>query len=154
MDDINVNQNGDAEQGTQGNSTRPDVIPVVEEHLHIGTGIVETGRIKVSKKVIVEPYEANVSLFREEVSVEKKALNQYIDGDVPEIRQEGSTTIIPVIKEVIVKRLMLIEEIYITRHTTEHTVAVHEHLRKTEVSVERQDESGHPNESTKSTNNL
>jgi uncharacterized protein (TIGR02271 family) len=113
------------------------IIPIVEEHLHIRTEIVETGKVHISKKVIEEPYHAEVPVFKEEVIVEKKTINQFIDGDVPGIRLDGETTIIPVVKEIMVKRLFLVEEIHITKRRTEDTVSVHEVLRKEEVSVER-----------------
>lgn len=119
-----------------------DVIPVVEEHLRISTSLVETGRVHISKKVVEEPYDAHVSVLHEEVSIEKKPINQFIEGEVPATRQEGTTTIIPVLKEVIVKRLFLVEEIHITMLRTEQTIPVHEQLRKEEVSIERVDESG------------
>jgi uncharacterized protein (TIGR02271 family) len=120
----------------QGNQK---VIPVMEEHLHVGTKIVETGRVHVSKKVRTENYDADLAILKEEVIVEKRPVNQYIDGDAPGIRLDGDTTIIPVIKEVIVKRLLLVEELHITKHRTETIVPVHEELRREEVTVTRSD---------------
>lgn len=113
------------------------VIPIVEEHLHIGTEIVETGKVHISKKVTAEPYDAEVAVFKEDVVVEKKSINQFVEGDLPGIRLDGDTTIIPVLKEVIIKKILLVEEIHITKRKTEHTVSVHEVLRKEEVTVER-----------------
>lgn len=115
------------------------VIPVIEEHLHVGTKTVETGRVHISKKVLTENYDAELLVLKEEVIVEKKPINQYIDGDAPGIRLDGDTTIIPVIKEVIVKRLLLVEELHITKRRTESIVPVHEQLRKEEVTVTRTD---------------
>jgi uncharacterized protein (TIGR02271 family) len=118
-----------------GNSSR--VIPIVEEHLRVGTEVIETGKVHISKKVIEEPYDVELPVFKEEVIVEKKSINEYIDGEAPGIRLDGETTIIPVVKEVIIKRLLLVEEIHITKRRTEDTVAIHETLRKEEVTVER-----------------
>jgi uncharacterized protein (TIGR02271 family) len=146
MDNADVKDGG---IGNRGENQKSIVIPVVEEHLHIGTSLVETSRVHVSKKVIEEPYDANISVLREEVTVEKKSINQLIEGEPPAIRQEGSTTIIPVIKEVVVKRLFLIEEIHVTKHQTEHTLPVHERLRREEISIERSSQ----NEDTDATNN-
>lgn len=113
------------------------IIPIMEEHLHVGTKMVETGRVHVSKKVLTENYDADLTILKEEVTVEKRPVNQYIDGDAPGIRLDGDTTIIPVIKEVIVKRLLLVEELHITKRRTETVVPVHEQLRKEEVTVTR-----------------
>lgn len=148
MDPININREGTEDRPERATTEQANVIPVMEEHLHIGTSVVETGRIQVSKKVIEEPYDANVSVFREELTVEKKPINQFIEGEAPVTRQEGSTTIVPVLKEVLVKRLFLVEEIHITRQRLEDTVAVRESLRREEVSIERSTEDGPTDAST------
>lgn len=59
-------------------------------------------------------------LFTDEVSVERVPVNRIVDA-VPETRQEGDVTIIPVIEEVITveKRLLLREEVRIRRSRTE-----------------------------------
>jgi uncharacterized protein (TIGR02271 family) len=115
------------------------VIPVIEEHIQIGTKIMETGKVNISKKVLTETYTADIPVSKEEVMVEKKTINKYIDGEAPGMRLDGDTTIIPIVKEVIVKRLLLVEEIHITKRRTEQTVPVNEELRKEEVTVTRQD---------------
>ncbi len=148
MDPININREGTEDRPERATTEQANVIPVMEEHLHIGTSVVETGRVQVSKKVIEEPYDANVSVFREELTVEKKPINQFIEGEAPVTRQEGSTTIVPVLKEVLVKRLFLVEEIHITRQRLEDTVAVRESLRREEVSIERSTEDGPTDAST------
>ncbi len=59
-------------------------------------------------------------LFSEEVTVDRVQVNRIIDGPA-QTRQEGDTTIIPVVEEVITiqKRLLLREEVRITRRRTE-----------------------------------
>jgi len=69
--------------------------------------------------------------------VERKQIGQFVDGEAPGIRLVGDTTIIPVIKEVIVKRLMLVEELHITKRTNQRTVHVHETLKHDHVTVQR-----------------
>ena len=126
------------------------VIPVIEEHIQVGTKIVETGKVNISKKVLTESYTADIPVSKEEVIVEKKTINQYIDGEAPGMRLDGDTTIIPIVKEVIVKRLLLVEEIHITKRRTEQIIPVSEVLRKEEVTVTRHDgtRSENSNEST------
>jgi hypothetical protein len=62
----------------------------------------------------------NEPLFSEDVSVERVPVNRIISGPA-QTRQEGDTTIIPVVEEVITvqKRLFLREEVRITRKRTE-----------------------------------
>ncbi len=113
------------------------VIQIIEEQINVTTKIVETGKVKISKKVSKENYHADIPVFKEEVIVERRPVNKFIEDEGVGIRLDGDTTIIPVIKEIIVKRLLLVEEIYITKKRSEHTVAVDETLRKEEVVVER-----------------
>jgi hypothetical protein len=67
-----------------------------------------------------QPITFSDPLFTENVHVENVAVNRIVDGPV-QVRQEGDVTIIPVIEEVITiqKRLLLKEEIRITRSRTE-----------------------------------
>jgi len=58
-------------------------------------------------------------LFGEDVTVERVQVNRLVDA-APQSRQDGDTTIIPVVEEVITvqKRLLLREEVRITRRRT------------------------------------
>jgi uncharacterized protein (TIGR02271 family) len=114
-------------------------IPVVAEQLQINKEQVETGKVNISKKVTSEEVTVDVPVVREEVIVEKKPINQYVETAPPAIRQEGDTTIVSVVKEVLVveKRLMLVEELHITKHRIETSVPTTETLRKEEVVVNR-----------------
>jgi uncharacterized protein (TIGR02271 family) len=112
-------------------------IPVIEEQARVGKKIVDSGKVYIHKKVREEREEISVPVAHEEIDIKKVAVNKYVDAPPP-IRYEGDTTIIPVVKEVLVmeKKLVLVEEVHITKHvveqTEEHTVP----LRKEEVEVE------------------
>ena len=60
------------------------------------------------------------TLFAEDVTVERVPVNRLIEGPM-ETRQEGETTVIPVVEEVLImqKRLFLKEEVRITRRRRE-----------------------------------
>ena len=96
----------DNNPASSGHSQESRTIPVVEEHLQIGKQVIESGKVNISKKVLEENYNSEIAVFKEEVIVERKPVDQYIEGDVPGIRLVGDTTIIPVIKEVVIKRLV------------------------------------------------
>jgi uncharacterized protein (TIGR02271 family) len=134
--DSNKNEapNASAASASQGTT-----IPVVAEELQINKQQVETGRVNISKKVTAEEVTVDVPVVREEVILEKKTFNQYIDTAPPAVRQEGDTTIVSVVKEVLVveKRLMLVEELHITKNRIETSVPTTETLRKEEVEVNR-----------------
>ncbi|WP_158827950.1 YsnF/AvaK domain-containing protein [Mucilaginibacter lacusdianchii] len=120
-------------------SVEATTVPVVAEQLQVNKQQVETGKVNISKKVTSEEITVDVPVVREEVVVEKKPINQYIDTVPPAVRQEGDTTIVSVVKEVLVveKRLMLVEELHITKHRVETTVPTTEILRKEEVEINR-----------------
>ena len=79
--------------------------------------------------------------WHEEVEVERVAVGQFVDV-IPEPREEGDTLIIPILEEVLVveKRLVVKEEIRITRRRSEDTQQLRATLRKEEAIVEHIDE--------------
>jgi len=117
------------------------VDPVIDERLRIEKERIETGSIRVSKKVFEETVRKNVSVAQEEASVERKAFNAYVDVAPPAVRQEGDVTIISVVKEVLVveKRLMLVEELHITKNKTNTVVPVEQTVRKEVVTISQAD---------------
>lgn len=117
-----------------------NLIPVIEEQLQVEKRVVETGRLLVSKTVLEEEEAVDVSLMSEVLSVERVSINQYVDVP-PTVRYEGDTTVFPVLKEVLVteKRLLLVEEVHITKQRTTANDTQRVMLRREEVTVERVD---------------
>ena len=115
------------------------VIPVIEEQLQVSKVWQETGRVQVAKTVTEEAVDYSVPLNQEEVIMERKAINQYVDTAPAASRYEGDTLIIPVLKEVLVveKKLMLVEELHIRKRHTEQIVTGTETIRKESVEVNR-----------------
>jgi uncharacterized protein (TIGR02271 family) len=113
------------------------VVPLVAESLHIDKQAVER-TVRVHKHVREETVTVDEALRRDDVTVERVPVDRYVEQRV-ETRYDGDTIIVPVMEEVLVveKRLLLREEIHITRRQTvthdpqEHT------LRREEVTVER-----------------
>ncbi|HEX8350751.1 MAG TPA: YsnF/AvaK domain-containing protein [Hymenobacter sp.] len=110
-------------------------VPVIEEYIVLGREVVETGRVRITKSVSQEPEAAVISLVHEEVNVERVARNQYVDTP-PAVRQEGETTIIPIVQEVLVKRLLVVEELHVTKRRIETLETQQVVLRKESVNVE------------------
>lgn len=117
-------------------------IPVIEEKLNVGKRTIETGRFHISKKVFEEEASEDVSVVEENINVERREINQYVDSPPPAVREDGDTTIISVLKEVLVveKKIMLVEELHITKHKTENSVPVKETLRKEEVKITKSED--------------
>jgi stress response protein YsnF len=82
----------------------------------------EIGRVRVATRTYERETLIEEDLARERVEIESVPVGRQIDN-VPEVRQQGDITIVPVVEEVlfIERRLMLKEEIHIRRvRTTEH----------------------------------
>jgi uncharacterized protein (TIGR02271 family) len=123
-------------------STKEDVLrlPVIEESLQIRKEVVDQGGVKVSKRVETREQLVDELLRSEHVEIERRPINTAIADDaVPGVRQEGDTLIVPVIEEVLisVKRLVLVEEVRITRTQKTHHKQQTFSLRKEQIEVER-----------------
>lgn len=118
---------------------QPLVIPVIEEQLIVDKRVVEKGRVRVSKRVRETDETVNVPLIEENVSVERIPINQYVAEAPPPVRYEGNVMIIPVLREVVVveKRLVLVEELRVTKQQIQTQETQKMRLRKEEVEVKR-----------------
>jgi uncharacterized protein (TIGR02271 family) len=117
---------------------QPYVLPVVEEVLDISRQREEIGRVRVEKHVHERTEVVDQPLLRDSVTVTRVPINRVIDQPI-DVRQEGETLIVPVLEELLVveKRLLLVEEVHITRHTSETHQPQEVTLRREEVTVER-----------------
>ena len=136
------NSNNDqpkSEQSASREAGQSTVIPVMAEQLVVGKDVVETGKIRISKSVTEHQESFNMPLNQEEVTVERVTLNQYLDTPPPPVRYEGDTMIIPVLKEVAVvqKRLLLVEELRVTKRQVQKQETQQVSLRQEEVQVTR-----------------
>lgn len=120
---------------------RLDVMPVVEERLSVDKEAVETGKVRISKRVTEREETVAVPVVYEEIQVERVAINRFVDSPPPSVRYEGETMVIPVIKEVAVveKRLMLVEELHVIKRQKQRQETRTVNLREETVSVERVD---------------
>jgi uncharacterized protein (TIGR02271 family) len=122
------------------------VIPVVEERLEVSRERVETGRVRITKSVEAREVVVDDPLKRESVRVEHVPINQVVTGAVPQVREEGDVTVIPILEERVVTRteLVLVEEVRIHREHSEYHNPQRVTLRKEAVAVERFGEDGRP----------
>ncbi len=91
-----------------------EVIALTEETAKLEKRTIETDHVRVIVATEEEPTSIQGELYSDLVSVERAPIGQFIDV-APRIRQEGDVTIYPVVEEVLVKRLMLREEVRVTR---------------------------------------
>lgn len=116
------------------------VIPVVEERLEVGRRTVETGAVRVRKRVDEVKEQVREPLASEYVDVERVPIGRVLQEPVG-IRHEGDVTIVPVIEERLVtrKELVLVEEIRLTRRRELREANEEVTLRRESAVVERLD---------------
>jgi stress response protein YsnF len=114
-------------------------MPVVEEEIGVDKQVVETGSVRIIKKVEEEAVDVPLRSTFQAYSVKRIPLNRYVNEAPPAIRREGSTLIISVIEEeaVIQKRLKVVEELHLCPAETESVTNEEVKLRKERVEVER-----------------
>lgn len=103
---------------------REEIIPIVEERVVVGKRVHETGRVHVRTRTETREDMVHADLTRDEVDIERVPMNLELER-VPDVRQEGDVTIVPVVEEILVveKRLMLVEEIRLRRRQTTEQVS-------------------------------
>jgi stress response protein YsnF len=134
----------DDRQGERANMTsehaNPEeiAIPLFEEQASVVKRRVVTGRVQVFTATREHEQMIDELLAREHVEIERTPINKQVET-APAVRQEGDTTIIPIVEEILVleRRLLLTEEVRVRRvHSTEsHRERVI--LRRQEATITR-----------------
>lgn len=114
-------------------------IPLVEERLEVGKRRVESGRVRVRVAVDTREETVPAELAHDQVEIRRVPRNVAVN-EIPGVRLEGETTIIPVVEEqlVVEKRLVLVEEIHVVRRTETKVEQVPVTLRSERAEIERE----------------
>ena len=117
---------------------RSGFIELAQEQLEIGKREVERGRVVVRTRVEERDEVAEIELRQEDVTVERVARGVPVES-VPETREEDGVLIIPILEEqlVVSTRLILKEEIRITRRSRTELVREPVRLRAEQADIER-----------------
>jgi uncharacterized protein (TIGR02271 family) len=115
------------------------VIPVMAEEVTIQIQQVERGKVHIHKQVETREEVIDTSATYERVMVEHVPLNQYLDGEVPGVREEQGVLIIPVVEQVTIaeKRLLLREEVHVSRHRSTEIIPQTIGLRHEIVDIQQ-----------------
>lgn len=101
--------------GAEHRGVEEVVVPVLAERLSIGKRRLEE-RVRVATRTREREQVVDEELLRERVEVERVPVGRVVEA-VPAVREEGDTTVLPVVVEEVVvqRRLVLKEEIRIRR---------------------------------------
>jgi uncharacterized protein (TIGR02271 family) len=113
-------------------------VTILQEELDVQKQTKVTGVVRLNKTVRTVEAAVDEDLISTSISVEHVPINKYVD-DVVSTRQEGDTTIIPIMEEVLIvtKQLVLKEEIRITKHRQQSHYHETVPLRAEEAHIQR-----------------
>jgi uncharacterized protein (TIGR02271 family) len=96
--------------------TKTEHVPLVEERLRVEKRRRRVGAVRVTSKIRERQERVDEPLIHEEVRIERVRLDRVVET-MPPVRKEGETLIYPIVEETLVleKRLVLREEVRITR---------------------------------------
>jgi uncharacterized protein (TIGR02271 family) len=114
------------------------VFPVLHEQLDIRKVTEDTGVVRVRKIVHDETRTVDMTLIHEEVVVTRVPVNKVV-GEKCLSRQEGDTLVIPIFKEILIKQLVLVEEVHVTTWRSPENTTQQVTLKREEAVVERYD---------------
>jgi len=114
------------------------IVPVMQEELDVETRRVESGRIRVNKRVETTESVIDEPLLVQSYDIQRTAVNRIVE-DVPTPRYDGDTLVLPILEEVLVveKRLILREEVRITPKREQVRDPQTHSVRREHVDVER-----------------
>ncbi len=113
------------------------IIPVIEERVRVDIQQEIIGKVSISKNVTTETVLIQEPYTQENVTVERVAVNEYVDVAPPAIRYEGDITIVSVLQEVLVKKILVIEELHIAKRSDRSSQDKEVILRKESIDVNR-----------------
>ncbi|MCU6680726.1 YsnF/AvaK domain-containing protein [Leclercia sp. H6W5] len=118
-------------------------VTLAEERVELGTKKVVDRRVRITRATRVDEKNITAELTQENADIKRFAKNEVLEAqNIPQIRQEGDVTIIPIIEErvEIIKHYVLTEEIHIIkkRSTERHQEIIT--LRSQEIIISTEDE--------------
>lgn len=111
-------------------------VPLIEETLVVQKRTVETARVQVHLATETRDEPVDYDLRSDRVTIERVPIDRLIT-EVPDVREVDGVTIIPVIEEVLVKQLRLVEEIHLRRAVQVSRVSAPGRLRRQTATVTR-----------------
>lgn len=120
-----------------------DVLTLAEERAFVTKRRYESGVVRVRTVTEERDHIERAALEFETAEVTHHPVNQFVDA-MPQPREEGDLTILPVVEErlVVEKRLFVTEEIHIRRVRRTEDVELPVSLRRQHAVVERLDPDG------------
>ena len=126
--------------GAATTATETGAIPIIEEELHVGKRVVETGGARLRSRIVERPIEENINLREEHVHVERTPVNRpATDADLSNF-QEGEIEITEHAEvPVVAKEARVVEEISLEKEVEEREETIRDTIRRTDVEIDNLD---------------
>jgi uncharacterized protein (TIGR02271 family) len=113
------------------------IVPVIEEQIQVGKRAIDAGGMHVESKIVSEPFDQEVRLREEHVSVERRRVDQPLTlADADARLQDGVVELHASAEQAVVeKRARVVEEVLLKKDSTEHVEHVRDTVRHTEVKI-------------------
>jgi len=114
-------------------------MPIIEEHIEVGKRQVGKGTVQVTSRMVETPVEESVNLKEERAKITRRPTDRPVSPESLEAQQRGSSIEIEETAEqpVISKSARVVEEVDVSKETSETTQNVKDTVRHTELDVER-----------------
>lgn len=135
---INDEYNRDSEYLDRDDLTEDEKIKLHEERLRINKDEVESGEITIDKNVITEKQEFDVPVNKDEVTIERRRVDEYVEGDIDFDNLKDEEIRIPLTEERIhvEKENVVTEELVIKKDRVQDVVHVDETVRKEVADID------------------
>jgi uncharacterized protein (TIGR02271 family) len=123
---------------SQPTDSQEIVVPLHEEQASLAKRRIVTGHVQVSTVTREREQLLDEVLSREQVEIERIPIGKQVEV-APTVREEGDTTVIPVVEEILVvqRRLVLKEEIRVRRVRSNESHRERVMLRRQEAIITR-----------------
>ncbi len=130
-----------AEAGVaQGHVVEEEVVPIVEERVAIGKRVADRGHtINVRTRVVSERVAEDVHLRDEDVTVQRRKVNERVPTDQAEALLKGDRTVTMTERDeeaVVAKDAVVTDEVVVRKTAGDRVERVEETVRKTQVDID------------------
>lgn len=138
--DLTSNENRDNADNTNTTAEDEESVRLHEERVNVDKENVETGEASVDKHVVEETEEFDVPVEKEEVTIERRPVNEKVDSDFES--NEDDSVHVPLHEERVNvdKENVVSEEIVIKKNKVQDTEHVSENVRREEADINKPDD--------------
>jgi uncharacterized protein (TIGR02271 family) len=114
-----------------------EVIPVVQEELHVGKRAVAAGGVRVHSRVTERPVREQVELREERVDVERRPADRPVQAGDEAFRERAVEVTARAEQAVVAKEARVVEEVVVNKDVRQRTETVQDTVRRTDVDVQQ-----------------